>query len=625
MSSPYVNPGRQGRNLEQFAEQIDHNVQRAFTSIYGITQAERDAKITPADFRYPEGDVRRYGAVGDGSTDCTTAIQNAFTVDRTDVYFPPGTYKITDSNQDGTPVLTSSVADRRIYGPGVITATAKCLVALKVTGARSSIQINVDGNEVIAEALHVAAADCLVEDCVIRDLKATDYSSTGIFIDLDGITGGATVSRNRILGVNSVGDGSAGNADGMARGIAVGADANQTDAVVITGNYIRSVIGEEGDCITCVNSDGAGTYFTMPLFITNNTIVTWTRRAIKIQCNGSRVLNNSLRNTYSSSAEVPNIQHAIAFIQGTNHSAVGNHLVNCKFAGQINVNADTETVDDIIIKNNLIEGIGSETTNTILFFDLNGSRLDISGNVILCPNFASEVITINRVDYGSVINNTIYVDEAGGATPFREVSSTNIVEFGNTHGTALRVEGEVFTVDHENRAIGINTGWQSTTPDTVLDIYVDGNESHAIRLKRADSTISDGEIVSKIEFHQNDNSSDAVVASIKAVAEGSTGSLALAFQTGSVASPEVEALRVDVNGNTVPGADDTFDLGTASKRWQDGRFAGVLYVGSYTVATLPSATTAAGMIYVSDETGGAVMAFSDGTNWRRVTDRAIVA
>jgi len=50
-----------------------------------------------------------------------------------------------------------------------------------------------------------------------------------------------------------------------------------------------------------------------------------------------------------------------------------------------------------------------------------------------------------------------------------------------------------------------------------------------------------------------------------------------------------------------------------------------LRLPSFTVATLPSAATAAAMIYVSDETGGAVLAFSDGTNWRRVTDRAIVA
>lgn len=46
---------------------------------------------------------------------------------------------------------------------------------------------------------------------------------------------------------------------------------------------------------------------------------------------------------------------------------------------------------------------------------------------------------------------------------------------------------------------------------------------------------------------------------------------------------------------------------------------------SYTVATLPSAATAGGQIFVSDETGGAVTAFSDGTNWRRSTDRVIVS
>ena len=49
------------------------------------------------------------------------------------------------------------------------------------------------------------------------------------------------------------------------------------------------------------------------------------------------------------------------------------------------------------------------------------------------------------------------------------------------------------------------------------------------------------------------------------------------------------------------------------------------FLASYTVATVPAATTAAGLIYVTDETGGAVPAFSDGTNWRRVTDRAIVS
>lgn len=48
---------------------------------------------------------------------------------------------------------------------------------------------------------------------------------------------------------------------------------------------------------------------------------------------------------------------------------------------------------------------------------------------------------------------------------------------------------------------------------------------------------------------------------------------------------------------------------------------------SYTVAGVPSATTegAGTMIYISNEAGGAVPAFSDGSNWRRVTDRAVIS
>lgn len=46
---------------------------------------------------------------------------------------------------------------------------------------------------------------------------------------------------------------------------------------------------------------------------------------------------------------------------------------------------------------------------------------------------------------------------------------------------------------------------------------------------------------------------------------------------------------------------------------------------SFTVSTLPSASVAGRLIYVSNESGGAVVAFSDGTNWRRMTDRNIVS
>jgi hypothetical protein len=55
--------------------------------------------------------------------------------------------------------------------------------------------------------------------------------------------------------------------------------------------------------------------------------------------------------------------------------------------------------------------------------------------------------------------------------------------------------------------------------------------------------------------------------------------------------------------------------------------AGPVRVGQYAKAALPSATTSGtgAMIYVTDDVGGAVIAFSDGAAWRRVTDRLVVA
>lgn len=48
-------------------------------------------------------------------------------------------------------------------------------------------------------------------------------------------------------------------------------------------------------------------------------------------------------------------------------------------------------------------------------------------------------------------------------------------------------------------------------------------------------------------------------------------------------------------------------------------------IPSSTVAGAGSAATAAQWKYITNESGGAVPAFSDGTNWRRCTDRAIIS
>lgn len=72
------------------------------------------------------------------------------------------------------------------------------------------------------------------------------------------------------------------------------------------------------------------------------------------------------------------------------------------------------------------------------------------------------------------------------------------------------------------------------------------------------------------------------------------------------------------------------------RTWDKTNDAGVVWTGgawvyeggamrSYTVATAPAATGPKRFAYFSDESGGAVPAFNDGSNWRRVTDRAIIS
>ena len=83
-------------------------------------------------------------------------------------------------------------------------------------------------------------------------------------------------------------------------------------------------------------------------------------------------------------------------------------------------------------------------------------------------------------------------------------------------------------------------------------------------------------------------------------------------------------------GLIADSANMTIDYGAVTETATNGDFEYLLDTygptgDSYTVATVPSAAQPGQMIFISNETGGAVMAFSDGTNWRRITDRAVIS
>jgi len=90
-----------------------------------------------------------------------------------------------------------------------------------------------------------------------------------------------------------------------------------------------------------------------------------------------------------------------------------------------------------------------------------------------------------------------------------------------------------------------------------------------------------------------------------------------------VSIPEHGEQIVQTNGQAT--ASFQIYLDDISQRLNDNLLGDQVQLASYTVAELPDASTASGLIYVSDESGGAVPAFSDGTDWRRVTDRTVVS
>ena len=84
------------------------------------TPAERKAGIKKVDSRFPPGDIRRYGAVGDGVHDDTDALQAALNAGP-GVVIPPGCYAISRVLEIGhsDTVIVGSQFNLRGRGAGI--------------------------------------------------------------------------------------------------------------------------------------------------------------------------------------------------------------------------------------------------------------------------------------------------------------------------------------------------------------------------------------------------------------------------------------------------------------------------------------------------------------------------
>jgi len=151
-----------------------------------------------------------------------------------------------------------------------------------------------------------------------------------------------------------------------------------------------------------------------------------------------------------------------------------------------------------------------------------------------------------------------------------------------------------FGLDGQVPMLGINA-----TPDGTNRLAV---ASDAVLFSHASDSVQ-----VKLNKHSSSDTASLVFQTdFSARAElGTAGDDRLHLKVSSDGAAWTEALVVETSGRISTGAP--------------------LGLRSCTVGTLPPASPAGQLIYVPDEAGGATPAYSDGTDWRRVTDRTVIS
>ena len=224
-------------------------------------------------------------------------------------------------------------------------------------------------------------------------------------------------------------------------------------------------------------------------------------------------------------------------------------------------------------------------------------------NIAITGNNTSKTVTIGvtGISLNSIANGTsnVTVVSSGGNVSVGVGGTPNVAVF---HTGGLAVTGSI--TGNGASLSGINA---------FGNIAVSG-----------ETTVSADNTSDTVTFAEGTGISITTDAANNVITIGSVATDSI-FATGGDMGTITEAVTVSEDlGLITDAATVEYDLGsivTSGVVQPDS-----LILPTKTVAQLASlsASPAAQFVYCSDESGGAVPAFSDGTNWRRVTDRAIV-
>jgi hypothetical protein len=190
-------------------------------ALYPQTAAEIATGVIPTDYAYPPGDVRRYGAVGDGVADDSMAIQSAINVAQINagtVFFPSGVYAhasqllvtvactLRGDSRPGPRVYANPAGvyggAELVYTGSATTSTDPASFAINVTAGA----IGSEGNaNVIIERLGISWTDVNAGGVYVQgssEVTITENWFCGgkVGADADTLTGFSIYARDMIIG-----------------------------------------------------------------------------------------------------------------------------------------------------------------------------------------------------------------------------------------------------------------------------------------------------------------------------------------------------------------------------------------------------------------------------------------
>ncbi len=208
---------------------------------------------------------------------------------------------------------------------------------------------------------------------------------------------------------------------------------------------------------------------------------------------------------------------------------------------------------------------------------------------------------------------------SGDVTGPASATDNGIPRFDGTGGKTLQSSSATLGDDGALEIVSSSQFRPTVTLTNTYDASINTGPYWNSRRSRSGLAVQSGDALGTFNFQgadaDNSNQNAGSVACAAAAAPGS-GYVPCYFRfvTTNTSGSSGERARISSEGDIqMGGANTVIDANRIHR------------LRSYTVATLPTPGTAARLAWCSDETGGPVPVYDDGTNWRRVSDGAVAS